>query len=183
MVVSLCSIVLVPVVLHLIGAVFDHDVAFTPAQVAGLIGSTVLLPLLAGMVFRHVAPRWAERLAPWVSRLGTVLLVAGALAVLVAAVPAIAALVGDGAVLVIALLVACAIAAGHALGGPDADERSTLAVATANRHPGVALAVATFSVPEAPHVGAAILTYLLVALVLTALYGRYTGPKRRPVDQ
>ena len=109
---------------------------------------------------------------------GTVLLIAGALAVLAAAAPAIAALVSEGAALVMTLLAASAIAAGHALGGPDEDERSTLAIATAMRHPGVALAVATFNVPEAPQVGAAILMYLLVSLILTTLYGIFTRPSR-----
>jgi BASS family bile acid:Na+ symporter len=177
--VSLCAIVLVPIVLHFIGPVFGHDeVAFSPAQVARLIGSTVLLPLLAGLTLRQLAPRWAERLAPWVSRLGTVLLVAGVLPVLVAAAPAIAALVGDGSLLVIAALVGCAILAGHALGGPGEDGRKTLAIATANRHPGVALAVATLNAPAASHVGAAVLLYVLLATVLTALYGRFALPNR-----
>jgi len=169
--VSLCSVLLVPLVVHLIGPVFGRQAAFSSAQVAGLIGSTVLLPLLAGLAFRHFAPSRAERLAPWISRMGTALLIAGALPVLVAAAPAIAALTGDGAVLVIATLVICAIAVGHALGGPTEGERSTLAVATANRHPGVALAIGTINVPEATQVGAAVLMYLLVSLVLTSLYG------------
>lgn len=177
--VSMCAIVLVPLVLGVIGQVFHRHAVFAPAQVARLIGSTVLLPLLAGLIFRRFAPSWAERLAPWVSRLGTALLIVGALFVLIAAGPAMAALVGDGAVLVMAVLAACAIAVGHALGGPNDDERPTLAVASAMRHPGIALAIATTNVPEASHVGAAVLTYLLVSLVLTTVYGRFVRPDRR----
>ncbi len=170
--VSLCAIVLVPLVLHVIGEVFHRHVAFAPTQVAGLIGSTVLLPLLAGLAFRYLAPRRAEQLAPWVSRLGTALLIVGVLPVLVAAAPALWEVASAGAVLAIVALAACAIAAGYVLGGPSADERSTLAIASAMRHPGVALAIATFNVPEAPHVGAAVLLYLLVSLVLTTLFGK-----------
>jgi len=177
--VSLCAVVLVPLVLHVIGQVFHRHVAFSPAQVARLIGSTVLLPLLAGLTLRHFAPHWAERLAPWVSRLGTVLLIAGALPVLIAAEPAMAALVGNGAVLAIAVLVACAIAAGHVLGGPGEDERATLAFASAMRHPGVALAVATVNAPEAPQLGAAVLLYVLLAVVLTTVYGSFARRNRR----
>ena len=175
--VSLCAIVLVPVELGVIGQVFDHRAAFSPARVASLIGSTVLLPLLAGIAFRYFAPRWAEQLAPWASRLGTALLIAGALPVLIAAAPAMAALTGDGSVLAITVLVVCAIAAGYALGGPNEHERSSLAVASAMRHPGVALAIAAFNVPEAGHVGAAVLLYVLIAAVLTTLFG--TIEKRR----
>lgn len=169
--VSLCAIVLVPLELVVIGKVFHHHAAFSPTRVASLIGSTVLLPLLAGLIFRHFAPRWAERLAPWASRLGTALLIAGALPVLIAAAPAMAAQVGDGSLLAIAALGVCAIAAGYALGGPGDDERSTLAIASVMRHPGIALAIASFNVPEASHVGAAVLLYVLVSVVLTTLFG------------
>jgi BASS family bile acid:Na+ symporter len=176
--VSLCAIVFVPLELVVIGPVFDHQAAFSPTRVAGLIGSTVLLPLLAGLAFRQLAPRWAEWLAPWASRLGTALLIAAALPVLTAAAPAMAALVGDGSVLAITVLVVCAIAAGYALGGPNADERSTLAIASAMRHPGVALAIATFNVPEATHVGAAVLLYVLVSVVLTTVFGAIRTRRR-----
>ena len=47
--VSLCSIAIVPLMLHLIGPVFGRHTAFAPEQVASLIGSTVLLPLLAAL--------------------------------------------------------------------------------------------------------------------------------------
>ncbi len=41
--------------------------------------------------------------------------------------PAVVSLIGTGAALSIAMVVVIAIAAGHWLGGPDPDERSTLA--------------------------------------------------------
>jgi hypothetical protein len=45
------------------------------------------------------------------------------------------------------------------------------------RHPGIALAIASFNVPEAEHVGAAVLLYMFVSVVLTTLFG--TIAKRR----
>jgi BASS family bile acid:Na+ symporter len=105
------------------------------------------------------------------------LLIAGALQVLIAAAPAMAALVGDGSLLAITALVVCAIAAGYALGGSSEHERSTLAIATAMRHPGIALAIASFNVPEAANVGAAVLLYVLASVVLTTVFG--TFGKRR----
>jgi BASS family bile acid:Na+ symporter len=55
--VSLCAIVLVPLELVVIGEVFHRPAAFSPTRVASPIGSTVLLLLLAGLAFRHFAPR------------------------------------------------------------------------------------------------------------------------------
>jgi BASS family bile acid:Na+ symporter len=108
---------------------------------------------------------------PWVAHIGTLLLVAALIPVLVSAWPAILTLVGDGGVVAIALVVVSAIAVGHFLGGPDPDERTALAFATSMRHPGIAVAIAGLAVPEEPRVQAAILLYLLIAVVATSIYG------------
>jgi BASS family bile acid:Na+ symporter len=169
--VSVCALVLVPVMVELIGWIFDTETSFGPGSVARVIAASILIPLAVGMVVRHVAPHWAARIAPWASRIGTVLLVVGVLPVLVKAWPAMVSLVGHATIIVIAALVVIAIAAGHWLGGPDSHDRSTLAIASAMRHPGVALAIATQNVPEEPRVGAAVLLYLLAAVVATTVYG------------
>jgi len=82
-------------------------------------------------------------------------------------------LIGSGAALSIAMVVVIAIAAGHWLGGPDPDERSTLALASAMRHPGIAMAIASLNVPEEPRVPAAIILYLLIAAIATSVYGAW----------
>lgn len=172
--VSLAALILVPVGVGLLGRAFGHASQFPPLEVARLVGTTILLPLLAGLVLRQVAPRVADALAPWASRAGTLLLAAGLLPLLAVLGPTMAALVGDGTLVAIAALVAVALAAGHALGGPDADERTTLALASTMRHPGVAAAIAAVNVPDEPRVPAAILLYLLVAVAGTAAYGAWT---------
>jgi BASS family bile acid:Na+ symporter len=169
--ISLLAILLVPLSVQVLGEVFDREVKFGMADVAKLIGLTILAPLIAGLAVRSWAAALADRLAPWVAHIGTVLLVLGLIPVLISAWPAVMALIGDGAVAVIAMVVVAAIAAGHALGGPDPDERTTLAFASAMRHPGIAGAIATLSVPEEPHVQAAIVLYLLIAVVATSIYG------------
>ena len=80
-------------------------------------------------------------------------------------------LAGDGSVLAITARVGVAIVSGHTLGGPDPDERATLALASAMRHPGIAAAIASLNVPDEPRVLAAIMLYLLVATAGTSLYG------------
>ena len=82
-------------------------------------------------------------------------------------------LIGSGAALSIAMVVVIAIAAGHWLGGPDPDERSTLALASAMRHPGIAMAIASLNVPEEPRVPAAVILYLLIAAIATSVYGAW----------
>jgi BASS family bile acid:Na+ symporter len=168
---AVAAIVLVPLAVEVLGWVFRREVHIGVLVVAKLLGVTVLLPLGAGLAVRHLAPALAERAATWASRLGTVLLVAGLLPTLVAVWPGIVVLVGTGAVLAIAAVVAAGLAAGHWLGGPEPGDRTALAIAASMRHPGVALAIAGINFPAERLVPATVLLFLLVNLVLTVPYG------------
>jgi len=168
--VSVSSIVLVPLMAEVLGRVCARDSSFAPWRGATLIGTTILAPLAAGMLLRTLAPGWAGPAATWASRLGTVLLAAGVIAVLVASWPVLRSLIVGGALIAMLALAAIALGVGHWLGGPDPFDRSILAIASAMRHPGVAVAVATANVPEEPQLTAAILLYMLVAVIVTSIY-------------
>jgi hypothetical protein len=61
-----------------------------------------------------------------------------------------------------------ALAIGHALGGPEGDDRTALAIACATRHVGIALLVAaTF---PGPRTAVLVVAYLLVMVVVTVPY-------------
>jgi BASS family bile acid:Na+ symporter len=75
-------------------------------------------------------------------------LVVAAIPVLIALFPAIISLVGNGTILAFAAFVVVALAVGHFLGGPDPDERTVLALASASRHPAVAIAIAHANFPD-----------------------------------
>jgi BASS family bile acid:Na+ symporter len=170
---SLTAIVTVPVGVHVIGRLFDRDTEIGLERVVALVGTTILLPLGVGLALRTLAPRVAERLGPWLARLGNVLLVAGLVPTLLSVWPAMLSLVGDGSVLAIAAVVVLAIASGHAFGGPDYDERTALGIASAMRHPGMALAIAALNMPDVRRGMAGVLLYLVVAVVATTLYGKW----------
>src|SRR5262245_1599704 len=139
---ALFTIVSIPLSVEVIGRIFDRPANITPAIVAQIVVLSVIAPLAAGMLVRHFAPQFAERIARPVSRFATVALLVGVLPIVFAAWPAAVALVGNGTLAVITVFVVAGLAAGHMLGGPDPDTRVVLALATATRHPGVAMAVA-----------------------------------------
>ena len=168
--VSVSAIVQLPLMVGLIAAVFGREASFGPWQVARLIGATILIPLSVGLLAQRLAPRWADRVAPWASGLGTILLVATVTIVLVKTWPVMATFPGS-ALLVMVVTAATGLVAGHCLGGPDPSDRAILAVASAMRHPGIALAIATANVPEEPLLVAAILLYVMISLAMTSLYG------------
>jgi BASS family bile acid:Na+ symporter len=178
--VSLSAIVQVPLMVGVIGRVFGREASFGPGQVAGVIGITILIPLAAGLVFRRLAPRWAAEIVPWTSRLGTALLAVVVVTILVRAGPVMLSLMRGNGVLAIVGIVAIAIGAGHWIGGANRSDRVILAFASAMRHPGLALAVATSNLPQEPRMLAAILLYVLVALALTSLYGAIIRRRHKP---
>lgn len=167
---ALLTIVSIPLSVEVIGRMFDKPVHVTPARVAMIVSVTVIAPLAAGILVRHFAPRFAERIARPVSLFATVALAAGVLPIAYAAWPAAVALVGNGTLAVIAVFVVAGLAAGHVLGGPDPDDRVVLALATATRHPGVAMAVAHAVTPGEKLVLGAVLWYLIVGLIVSAIY-------------
>lgn len=171
--VSLVSIVLAPLGVELLGRLFSRETHISFGAVAGIVGKTILIPLLAGMAVRQFMRNSAGSLSRWLSRVGTLLLLGGLVPVLIKVWPLMLALAGNGTVLAIAALVALAILAGHLMGGPGADERQALAIGSPMRHPAVALAIAHVAIPDDPLAAAAILLYLLVAAVGTTLYGRW----------
>jgi BASS family bile acid:Na+ symporter len=79
------------------------------------------------------------------------------------------ALVGNGTLVAIAAFVVLGLAIGHVLGGPNPHDRSVLALATASRHPAIALTIAQTNFPNQPVVPA-ILIYLILGVVLGIPY-------------
>lgn len=168
---ALLSIIVVPVAVFAIGALFGQEARFPPAAVAKIVGLSVLAPVALGIAVRHFWTEGAERFGPWLTKVATVVLALALLPILARAWPAVRGLMGNGTTLaVVSAVVVIAIAAGHLLGGPDREDRMALAIASAMRHPGVALAIARTTAPDEPLVPAAILIYLLVAVVLTGVY-------------
>jgi BASS family bile acid:Na+ symporter len=164
------AIVFVPVAVGLLGRVFDRSAHISVATIAQLVLFTVLLPLAAGIAVRHFAPASADRIARPISLVAAVLLIASALPIVFTAWPAITSLIGNGTIIAIAAFVIFGLAVGHLLGGPEEEDRTVLALSTASRHPGIALAIASASFPGQKLVLGAVLLYLIVNAVVSLPY-------------
>jgi BASS family bile acid:Na+ symporter len=167
---ALLAIVIVPVAVELLGRAFGKPTHMSPGAVALIVLSTVLAPLGVGMAVRRLAAACAARLARPVSLVATVLLLASALPIGFTAWPALVSLTGNGTIVALAGFVVVGLAVGHLLGGPDPEDRAVLALSTASRHPGVALAIAHASFPGQKLVLAAVLLYLLVSAIVAMPY-------------
>ena len=173
--VSVLSIVTIPIAMELLQRAFAVPVAMPAGAIAMLVLTSVLAPLALGIGIRRLAPSFAQRVAGPVALVATVMLLVGVVPILFKAVPVAVSLIGNGTLLAMVAFVVVAIAAGHLLGGPRPDDRKVLAVATASRHPAVAMAIAHANFPDQRMVAAAVVLYLLVGGVLSALYLKWSG--------
>jgi bile acid:Na+ symporter, BASS family len=164
------AIVFVPAAVELLGRVFGRSIHISVATIAQLVLFTVLFPLAAGIAVRHFAPAFADRIARPISLVAAVLLIASALPIVFTAWPAITSLIGNGTIIAIAAFVIFGLTIGHLLGGPEEEDRTVLALSTASRHPGIALAIAGASFPGQKLVLGAVLLYLIVNAVVSLPY-------------
>jgi len=169
---ALLSIVFVPLVSQLVGEFFGRRLRVSAATVAGIVTTSILMPLLAGLWLKRMWPSVANRFARPLSIFGTLLLIAAFIPVLIAERRAFAALVGNFTFVAIVAFVLIGLAVGHLLGGPDPDDRTVLALSTATRHPAVAMAI-VHGAHEKQRVLAAVLLVLLVGSVVSVPYVKW----------
>jgi len=174
---ALLSLLTVPLTITALGALFGTDLSVSSDLVFGIIGGALLLPLAVGAAVSRVAPRVAERLAKPANIIGMVLLFGGLIPLLFKAWPAMKGLLGDGTLLAILTLAFVGLAIGHLLGGPKATDRPVLALATASRHPAVAIAILQATHPTESLASAAV---LLNVIVVACVAGPYLGWAVRP---
>jgi BASS family bile acid:Na+ symporter len=172
---SLLAVVTVPVTMWLLGEYFGISLITPESQVVQIILATVILPLAAGVALHHLAPGLAASLAKPVSLVAGLLLAISGIALAAASWSAIWSLAGDGTLIAIVAITAIGLAIGYLLGGPTLEDRASLALATAARHPAVALAVVGANVADRKHVLAAALLYLIVGTLVTTPFVRWRG--------
>jgi bile acid:Na+ symporter, BASS family len=146
--------------------------------VATLVLTTILAPLLAGIDVRTVAPGSADRMAHLIGALASVLLIVSAVPILIGLAGTVFSVITDGTVLSLAAFALAGLIIGHVLGGPEPDNRPVLALATASRHPAVALAIAHANFPEQRLAAAEVFLYLILSGILSALYLSWVKRKR-----
>jgi BASS family bile acid:Na+ symporter len=167
---SLLAIVTVPASLHALREYLSFNPTATPGTVARAILQTFLVPLTAGMLVRAITPAFADRVDDLLLKAASVMLGVCALIVLVASWRRVVDL-GWPSLAAFAVFTASAIAAGHVLGGPQAEDRTSLAVACATRHVGLALLVAANA--RSPRALSLVAGYLVASALVSIPYVRW----------
>jgi BASS family bile acid:Na+ symporter len=166
---AILSIGIVPGTVAILGAAYDLTFSLPISLLARNVLLSALLPLTAGIALRACFPPVARRIAGPTGNIAMLFLALAVVSLLLDAWPAMRALARNGALAAMAAVAVIAIISGHLLGGPDARHRGALAVASATRHPGIALMIAAASDVD-KSVTAAILCFLLVGSFVSAPY-------------
>jgi BASS family bile acid:Na+ symporter len=166
---SLLSIVVVPLALELVGRFVGRSFEMGAGAIARVVLIAAILPLIAGMAVRALVPGIADRIEKPVGMVARVLLPVAVLALVAGSWQAIWAAVGDGTILAIVAFVAAGLLVGHLMGGPDPEHSIVLALSTACRHPAIALSIAAANYPD-ERFGGPILLYLIVNAIVGIPY-------------
>lgn len=127
---------------------------------------TMLLPLVAGLLFRARAEPWAHRLLPRLQNLSTVALLVFVVATIWRNAHTIGALLSRGTpVLAAVLAILGAFVIGYGFGGGKRHRRETLGLGTAQRNIAASMVVATQSFDD-PRVNAMVVVTSLLTLVV-----------------
>ncbi len=159
---SVLSVILTPLAVDVIQAIFGGDQHVSPLAVAQVVLSSVLLPLGVGLV---IGRRWpaTKRWIPGVQKVSMLVLLICGVIIIAGVWSLMGSIFREGTLTAVVLITLLWLAAGHLLGGPDEDDRTVLAHATVSRHPGVAIVVATLTDERLAPIG------VLVAVLVSSL--------------
>jgi BASS family bile acid:Na+ symporter len=154
------TIIYVPLVLYLLLPEVHFDHVSLLAKLCVIVG----LPIGLGLFLKKRRETLADRLIPYLHKLGMVFLVVMLGLLLFLTYRDIFKLVGSGALGAASVLIAVSFLTGYLLGGPKVVTRKTLALTSGMRNGTVAIMIAsqTFHDPEA-------LTMIVVAVVVMDL--------------
>jgi len=169
---ALLAVVLVPLWLAILAALYPNDASASVAVVGRQILMVQGIPLIGGAAIRQWLPDFAEEFAEPLNRISSAMLV-GVVVVVLAIGLAMVLKAGPLPILAGVLMAAAALVAGHYLGGPDPFTRQTIAQATASRNAGLAIALITLNFPNVAHeILVTIAAYAVMTAIASKIYVR-----------
>ncbi|MGO4257372.1 bile acid:sodium symporter [Marmoricola sp. RAF53] len=157
--------VIVPFQIDLLGRIMDRPFRAPQDTLTLQLLGLILLPLVVGLLLQTVLPKVAGVLRDPVVKVAGVLLWVALVVALVAVLPAVVEVTTWRTVAAMAVFIASGLAVGHFIGGPRPDHAIVLAIACANRNPGMAIGIAALNFPAQSFVATMVLYGVLVGLV------------------
>lgn len=174
---SLLAIATVPVSLGIISAFVNRSASIAATEVAYTIATVFLVPLLAGTMVRQLRPALAERISDPIINTANIILLGLILIIGATNYSAILGAVNLSGFALIVVMTFAALGIGHVLGGPEPNDRTTLAIACASRLPALVMLIASLNYPDAKPLPV-VAAYLLLSNLAVIPYLRWRRPRR-----
>lgn len=174
---ALVAVVSIPLLTDLFRAVYQIDGwDIGPKTVALQVALVQVLPLTAGLVLRRLFPRFGARWALPLQKGAFLVNLAVVVLILALVFPRLLSFLQGNllAIPAMVLMTVIALGIGYALGGAGAGERTTTALVTSMRNPGLALLFAITYGKDITGVKLAIITYLLVTILASIPFLRWS---------
>lgn len=179
---ALSAIISIPVLTDVFRSAYQVEGwDISPKTVALQVALVQVLPLTAGLLLRQWFPKLATRWAVPLQKAALLVTLAVMGLVLFKVLPRLLSFLAGNLVGLAAMVVmtAVALAIGTAMAGPNPEERTTTALVTSMRNPGLALLLAITHGNEVAGVKMAIVLYLLVTILATIPFLSWTKQLRR----
>ena len=138
------SLVTIPVTLALLSDALNFQASVSPYVIAEQVGTSLFIPLLLGMLFLAVFPRAAKKIRMPLALIGQAISLLTIVLILIMNYHFLLQL-DLRSYLAMALMIMIALGIGHFLAPPQPEERTTLALESAARHPGLAFLIAVLN--------------------------------------
>jgi BASS family bile acid:Na+ symporter len=176
LVLALMAIVTTPVTLDLLSAVTGVRFNVSPVAVAGRVGLSILVPILAGMVIGWLFPALARRFIRPLEALSNIVLILVFIIVLLFTYRLLLML-DIGSYMAIILMIVGALVSGHLMASRLPEEQTTLALESATRNIGLALLIASAYAPLEKALPV-LIPYIITSAIIGLIYVRYRKIER-----
>lgn len=167
---ALLSIVFVPAAIDVFQRIGRISLEMSALSIAVLVLTTILVPLILGIVVRALVPSLADKAANPIGLVAMIALVVCVLPVVLGMFRSFITFIGDGTLISLVAFAIVGCISGHLLGGPEPENRRVLGIATCSRHPAVAIAIAHANFPDQQLAVTAVLLYLVLGGIVSAVY-------------
>jgi bile acid:Na+ symporter, BASS family len=177
---ALLSIVTTPITIELISIMLGFNLEVSPEAVAGVVGLSILLPIISGVVAGRLFPAATGKMIKGLEVFSGVVSMLVNIIVLLLTYKLLF-LLDVSSYLAIALMVAGALIAGHLIARGRPGEQATLAIESATGNFGIVfLIVSTFATLD--QALPVIIPYVIISVIICLIYVGYMKKKRNAMS-
>jgi BASS family bile acid:Na+ symporter len=179
---ALLAVLITPLTLAIFATLFDKlSEKVTLLEVTKQVTMVQFLPVTLGLLLQKFTPKLTEKLAKPLTFIANALFLLLIVLACIVGLPLMFKVLGLPLV-AIAMMVIASLSIGHALGGPDDDKRSILAISCIARNVGLALFIAILNDVQ-KQVIPTLIAYLILGAVLGVFYSIWNKRKLAKLTQ